>query len=376
MRLSLLAIAALLLASCSLHGQDVPAASNDAPAPPQYVEREFQMPVPGSQPQGLDVLEVYVGTPGKHPLALLTHGTSDKPEERMQLTPWAQLAQALWFAERGYVALVVIRQGYGRSGGTQDGVHGGCRSNGGSFQESGEDSAADLRNAVAYAAKKMPEVDTSTVISAGVSTGGFAQVALTANPPPGLKAAISFAGGRGGDGKGDLCDKGGLLSAFHAFGKKSHTPMLWIYADNDKWFPPPYAAEFQAAFEKGGGTDEFVHAPAIGDDGHHLYAHVAAWAPTVEKFLGDHQLLPLAKPYAAPSAPAVEPPAGLSPHAVEAFKTFLILGPKKAFATNGQGHYGFSVGEFTQQMADQHALDNCNKVKGGGPECTIVSRGK
>jgi dienelactone hydrolase len=361
---------ALALSGCTaMLGQQVTPV-----AAPGYVERELRIPVAQSQPAGLDVLEVYVNTPGKHPLALLTHGTSNKPEERMQITPWAQLPQALWFAERGYVALVVVRRGYGRSGGVQDGRYGGC-SAGGSFTESGEDSAEDLRNVAAYAAEKMPEVDGSAVVSAGVSTGGFAQVALTANPPPGLKAAISFAGGRGGDGAGHLCDKGNLLHAFQAFGKKSHTPMLWMYAENNKWFPPPFAAEFAAAFEKGGGTDEFVHAPAISDDGHHLYAHVAAWSAAVETFLGAHQLLPLATPYAAPTPPAVEPPAGLSEHAQAVFRTFLILGPNKAFATNGQGHYGYSVGEFTHALADEQALANCNKVQGGGPACTIVSRG-
>jgi len=132
----------------------VPVVAQDAatslPAGTRYVEREFRLPAPNSFPNGLDALEVYVDTPGKHPLALLTHGTSDKQEERMQLTPWSQLPQALWFARRGYVVLVIIRRGYGTSGGKQDGARGGCRA-GGSFQEAGEAAADDLRAAVSYA---------------------------------------------------------------------------------------------------------------------------------------------------------------------------------------------------------------------------------
>ena len=122
-----------------------------------YIEREFRLPVPGSGSKGLDVLEVYYNAPGKHPLALLTHGTSNVASEKAELTPWMYLSQAVWFAERGYVALVIIRRGYGSSGGEQDGVHGGCRP-GGDFEQTGEASADDLRNAAAYAQKQLPEV--------------------------------------------------------------------------------------------------------------------------------------------------------------------------------------------------------------------------
>ena len=368
-------LAAAFTLTVSAIAQENTPSSAALPAGARYVEREFRLPAPNSFPNGLDVLEVYVDTPGRHPLALLTHGTSDKPEERMQLTPWAQLPQALWFARRGYVALVIIRRGYGTSGGQQDGVHGGCRT-GGSFQEAGEAAADDLRAAVSYAEKQMPEVDASQVVSAGVSTGGFTQVALAAKPPAGLKAAISFAGGRGGDGKGHLCDESGVVGAFKSFGKHARIPMLWIYSENDKWFPPEYAKRFQAAYEGAGGTDEFVLAPPDGEDGHHLYGHVAAWSKTVDDFLGRHNLLPLSTPYPLPVPPPVAAPAGLSEGGQEAFQRFLIYGPHKAFATNGQGIYGLALGQFNQDLADHRAMESCEHARHEGPPCEVVSRGK
>jgi len=364
---TLLAIAALLVFNNSTRAQETA-----IPAGTGYIEREFRMPSPGANPEGLDVLEVYINTPGKHPLALLTHGTAPTPQERLQVTPWAQLPQALWFARRGYVAFVIIRRGYGTSGGQQDSTAGGCR--GGSFEDAGEAAADDLRNAVKYAEKNLPEADTSTLLSAGVSTGGFTQVAFAAPPPPGLKAAIDFAGGRGGNGKGELCDESGVVSAYKSFGKHARLPMLWIYAENDKWFPPPFARKFQAAFEASGGVDEFVLAPADGDDGHHLYSHVAAWSSTVDTFLRAHQLLPVDPPYPPPTPPKVDPPAGLHDRGIDAFKNFLILGPKKAFATNGTGVFGVAAGMFTQQLADQRALENCNRNVHGGASCTVVAR--
>lgn len=344
-------------------------------APPSivYSSREFLLPYGPAMPPGLDTIEVRAMLPGPHPLAILTHGTSDKPEERAQVTPWGQLNQAIWFARRGFVVLVVVRRGYGRSGGEQDSRRGGCGRNG-SFEEAGEASAEDLRAAARYAAK-LPEVDASTIVSAGVSTGGFAQAALSADPMPGLKAAINFAGGRGGDGKGHNCDFEGLQAAYRAFGRHSKVPMLWLYAENDKWFPPEMARRFDAAFQKGGGEVQFLLVPPDGEDGHHFYSHVEKWSPVVEAFLRDKGLLPLGDNVLPPPAlPNVPPPAGLSEHGIDAFHHFLAAGPYKAFATNGAEFFGYSTGQFTQDLADDKALEHCKAATRGQGRCTIVMR--
>ncbi len=277
-------------------------AAAEPPAPMRWSEREFMMPVRGA-PQGIDVLQVEVERPGKHPLAILTHGTAAERMDRATVTPWLFLPQAIWFARRGYVVLVVVRKGYGRSSGDQDGKFGGCQTNGrGSFIEAGEDSAEDLRAAAKYA-EKLPEVDAETIVSAGVSTGGFAQVALSADPPPGLKAAISFAGGRGGDGKEHNCDLGGIVSAFQHFGKKSRVPMLWIYSENDHWFPPAMAHKFDEAFRAGGGVDQFVMVPPYREDGHGYYYDIGGWSTLVEEFLRGHNLLTQTDLLFAPPVP-------------------------------------------------------------------------
>jgi dienelactone hydrolase len=340
-----------------------------------WIENEFLMPVAGAA-RGIDVLKVEVGRPGKHPLAVLTHGTAADPKDRATVTPWLFLPQAIWFARRGYVVLVVVRKGYGRSDGSQDGKYGGCRNGGGgSFTEAGEDSADDLRAAVKYA-EKLPEVDTSTIVSAGVSTGGFAQVALTANPPVGLKAAISFAGGRGGDGKEHNCDLGGVVSAFQHFGKKSRVPMLWIYSENDHWFPPPMAHQFDEAFRRGGGVDQLVMVPPYRDDGHAYYYNIAGWSPLVEGFLRAQGLLATEELLPEPPVPNVASPAGLNDRGQAAFRNFLIMGPAKAFATNGSDGWGTSYGQFDQEIADRKALDNCVKASHGSGRCSIVMRAK
>jgi len=61
--------------------------------------------------------------------------------------------------------------------------------------------------------------------------------------------------------------------------------MLWIYAQNDKFFWPELAQKFDAAFRSQGNEDQFVLAPPNGDDGHHLFVHIETWSATVDDFL-------------------------------------------------------------------------------------------
>lgn len=343
-------------------------------SPVKYIEHEFYLPYAQAFPHGLDALEVRADMPGKHPLALLTHGTSANVSERALVTPWGFLPQALWFARRGYVALVIVRRGYGRSGGEPDGRGGGCE-NRGSFTEAAEAGVDDLRAAARYAAT-LPEVDGGTVISTGVSTGGLAQVALAANPMPGLKAAISFAGGRGGDGKGHNCNLAGLIDTFHGFGKHNKVPMLWIYAENDKFFPPEMARHFQEAFQKGGGTEEFVMAPAYGEDGHHLFSNTAKWTAWVEDYLRKLSLLPLGNEILPPPMAPNDPvPTGLDDAGARVFRQFLTAGPFKAFATNGADAWGTSTARFTQEIADKEALERCKVRASGTGVCKLVESG-
>ncbi len=192
----------------------------------------------------------------------------------------------------------------------------------------------------------------------------------------GLKATISFAGGRGGDGKGHNCNLDGLVSAFRGFGKHNQIPMLWIYAENDHWFPPDMARRFDEAFRKGGGNNEFVMMPADGEDGHHLFGHVAKWSSVVEEYLSKQNLLPLhSEVLPPPTLPNVSAPSGLPDAGVAAFHQFLTNGPFKAFATNGAAAWGFSTGQFTQEIADRDAIESCERKLSGRGTCGVVQRG-
>jgi dienelactone hydrolase len=376
-------LVAILVASANAQQSEpgppgTPAANEAAPKPARMLAKEMWVRTSQSFPNGLDTLEVRMDLPGRHPLVVLTHGTSNEPDVRAHVTPWAQLPQAQWFAERGYVAIVVVRRGYGRSGGQQDSANGGCGSRGGSFYQTGEASADDLRAVIDFA-RNLPEVDGNTMLSAGVSTGGFAQVALSADPPKGLKAAISFAGGRGGDGHEHNCNLSGVIDAFHDFGKQAQKhgdlPMLWIYSENDHWFPPAMAQQFDAAYKKGGGANQLVMAPPDGEDGHHLYGHVAAWSDTVTAFLKAQNLLPLGDAVLpAPEPPNVPMPSELADKDKDAWRHFLLAPPFKTLVVNDAGEVFLFAAGFDQSLADDGAMDRCKKAPGGSKHCTIVAR--
>ena len=205
-----------------------------------------------------------------HPLALINHGMTSEPDERHAMSPYDMAEQAEQFALRGWTAVIPMRRDYGKSGGefAEDLTGQYCGSLG--YIDEGRAAADDLKEAIRLISDK-PYVDRSKVISVGVSGGGFATVALTADPPPNLVAAISFAGGEGSSPHGMYCSFNELIEAFATFGRKSRTPSLWVYAENDHFFSPGQARDFAKAFDGAGGKADLIIAPPFGDEGHYLF---------------------------------------------------------------------------------------------------------
>jgi dienelactone hydrolase len=260
-----------------------------SPAAEPYLQEELRIPFALAGPRGLEALLVRLAQPGRYPLALISHGSPRSVDEHTSMSASATLPQAIEFARRGWAAVVVMRRGYGSSGGEWADGYGSCGSP--NYVAAATAGAADLKAAIAFLVRR-PDIDPSRVIGVGVSAGGFATVALTADPPPELVAAISFAGGRGSIHDYEVCHEERLVEAFRLFGKRSRTPMLWVYAENDHFFGPRLAQQLKAAFTSGGGNVEFVAAPAFGRDGHRLFsmAGIPAWSGYVDEFLQQHDL--------------------------------------------------------------------------------------
>ncbi|HYD64671.1 alpha/beta hydrolase family protein [Azospirillum sp.] len=291
--------------------------------------------------------------PGRHPLVILNHGAPRDAAERPGMSPTGMVPQAREFARRGWVAVAFMRRGYGGTGGDYVESSGPCKQP--DYVTSGKRGAEDIRAVIAHMVRE-PYVDGSRVLSVGRSAGGLATVALTADPPPGLVAAISFAGGRGSQREDEVCAEHELVAAFRTFGRTSRVPMLWVYSENDHFFGPRLARQFHEAFTAAGGKAAFIMADAFGTDGHSLFSNAGTpiWSAYVDRFLAERGLAPRARPMAQ-----LAPPPGLSDKARAGFEEYMRASPGKAFATSPDGAWGWRGGRPSVQQAMTDALAAC-----------------
>jgi dienelactone hydrolase len=322
------------------------------------------LPGPGS---GLEALLVRPSQPARYPLALISHGSPRRPQDRASMTPMQMLPQATEFARRGWISLIVMRRGFGKSGDGFGEGFGTCRDP--DYLRGALASAADLRAATAFAVRR-PDVDSTRIISVGRSAGGLATVALTAEPPAGLVAGISFAGGRGSQKDDEVCQPQRLVETFRTLGRRSRLPMLWVYAENDHFFGPALARDLHQAFVGAGGSAEFVMTPPFGREGHQLFSAggIPRWTPIVDAFL-QRQGLPSHAAAPTTAAPEIPPPRQLGAQGRRDFAAFLVSGPHKAFAMSSRGSYGFRTGRRTVEEAKAGALESCTRH---GPDCRLI----
>ncbi|WP_420008997.1 alpha/beta hydrolase family protein [Xanthomonas sacchari] len=272
---------------------------------PVHAERvtDFRMPV---VVEGVDydlAARVYRPTGhGPFPLIVIHHGT---PADKRKLadTRLGFARAARWFVARGYMVVLALRPGYGSSSGSYLEGAGNCHDV--DFVVAGRRIAA-AEAAIVDAAARLPDVDPQRIVVVGQSAGGLGAVALADAPPPGVRGVISFAGGRGSNGKEVICaGEDRLVEAEKALGAANTLPQLWLYAENDHFFRRELAHRMYAAYSAGSTPPvTFVDLPPFGDDGHKTFAQAdpSVWAKPVAAFLAQV----MAQPASAP-APASAP---------------------------------------------------------------------
>ncbi len=321
----------------------------------------------GGAPQTIE-LEALVLRPddsATHPLAVLNHGSPRDSGDRAGMSPNGLSAQAREFARRGWVAVAFMRRGYGESQGGWAESYGSCADP--DYARAGRAGAADIA-AVARFMQTRPYVRKGGWVSVGVSAGAFATVALTADAPRDLAAAISFAPGRGSTSPDTVCGESRLLEAFAQYGKTSRVPLLWVAAANDHFFGPALVDRLSEAFARGGAKSTLVRTPPFGEDGHKLFSAkgIPVWTPIVDNFLAGNGLAPRAVPIAdAPPAPS------LDARGRQAFADYLASGSNKAFAVGPGTRFGWATGRRTAEQARADALAAC--VGSGSAKCAIVN---
>jgi dienelactone hydrolase len=351
-------------------------AMSAAPGRAEEIRQDaLKIPADISGPKGpatfaLEAMVVRPDDGQPHPLAVLNHGSPRNADDRAAMSPVRLWAQAMTFARRGWTAVVFMRRGYGRSEGEDAETYGSCANP--DYASAGQAGARDIA-AVAKFMTAQSYVAKGKWISVGVSAGGFATVALTADPPPGLAAAIAFAPGRGSTVPDTVCGAKQLVAAFAQYGKTSRLPLLWVSADNDHFFDSQLVSQLTAAFVHAGGNLNFIKTPAFGADGHQLFSTASGipiWSPIADRFLASNHLV-LRDSLIDVSTPDVAPPSSLNTRGRAAFKAYLDSGPNKAFAAAGDSHFGWATGRPTVDQARKDALDLC--VAGRSARCSIVN---
>jgi dienelactone hydrolase len=248
---------------------------------------ETVLKVPVAAPgAGVVTIDVTVFRPegkGPFPLAVINHGSPRLAADRRASGRQRFEAQSREFARRGFIVAVPTRRGYGDSGGEWVEGFGSCRNP--DYFASGLESARDVRAAVAEL-KRDPDVDGARVMLVGQSAGGWAVLAAASEPLDGLVGVINFAGGRGSQQPGEVCNDARLVEAAARYGATSRVPQLWLYAENDSFFPPDVVRRMHDAFTRAGGKATLKQMPAFGSDGHALFARgTSLWLPPVDAFL-------------------------------------------------------------------------------------------
>ncbi len=230
---------------------------------------------------------------GPFPVAILSHGSPSRWRDRDVMGRYRLIPQIRAFVRMGFAVLVPMRRGYGASPGDYAEGFGPCTSAGARFDKSGAESGRDVLSAIEYA-RGRASLDTKRIVLIGQSAGGFASLATAAMAPAGVVAVVNLAGGRGGNGTtGIPCAPQAMEALVAKYAATTQAQVLWLYAENDKYFGPATSRAWYAAFAQAGGKGRFVLAPAHGNDGHLLFYAAdgfAVWSPIVQGFLREQGL--------------------------------------------------------------------------------------
>jgi dienelactone hydrolase len=222
----------------------------------------------------------------KSPFMIINHGRAGSAESRAKFGRAVFRDQARYFVQQGFAVFMPTRIGYGVTGGPDVETSGACNAK--DYQASLAPAVAQVAAAVKYA-HEQDYVDGARGVVIGSSVGGFTSIAASAASLRGVKAAVNFAGGAGGDPDkrtGSPCQPERIGATFGAYGARGGVPTLWLYAPNDRYWGASYPKQWFSQFVAKGGNGQFVALPPSGEDGHLAFTKdMESWKPSVAAFL-------------------------------------------------------------------------------------------
>ena len=222
----------------------------------------------------------------KSPYLLFSHGRAGTDQERGKFGRSSEKRNSEYFVSKGFTVILPTRIGYGVSGGPDADYSGACGNK--NYLEARK-VAIDQSKQVLNHVFDFSYIDRTKGIVVGQSVGGFTTIGLSAENISGLKGAINFAGGDGGDpikSAEKPCGDYLIKDTFAKYGASNKIPTLWLYSVNDKFWGEQLPKDWFAAFQKAGGKGQFISLPAYKDDGHSIFrGDLNAWKSDFEKFI-------------------------------------------------------------------------------------------
>ncbi|AGW88522.1 MULTISPECIES: dienelactone hydrolase family protein [Cupriavidus] len=246
----------------------------------RFTEQVMMLPK-AAIPSRID-LEATVFKPsgeGPFPLVVINHG---KAPGRPFMQGRARFAaQSAEFLRRGYVVVLPMRQGFARSGGAY--VGGSC-----DIETNGLMQADDVVATLDYMAT-LPYVDMERIVVIGQSQGGLTTMAFSTIGYPGVRGVVNFAGGLRNLNCPDWEER--LVDVFASYGSLARYPSLWVYGDNDSYWPVPLPGRLFNAFKSRatgpGANARMFDVGEFGMDSHRLFSQregIPVWLPEVGDF--------------------------------------------------------------------------------------------
>lgn len=274
-------------------------------------------------------------------------------------------------AHRGWLAVAVMRRGYGSSQGTEFDNAGSCADpHVGRYL----DAHADDLEAALHAIARRPDADIGRVLAIGDSSGGAAVMALASRPSARLSAVVNVSGGLAREHRpfeaNPACApyESDLVRNFARFGATAHMPTLWLYAENDSWFRPALVGQMHDAFTGSGGRAKLVMLPPFQDDGHKLFFALDGMPltlPPLDAFLRANGLPTWSE------APFASLRARLSPIDRQSVDDYLRMPTEKALALGPAGGAYWAYGLYSLESARLKVLAHCREKVAA--DCTLAA---
>jgi dienelactone hydrolase len=240
------------------------------------------VPVPNS-PIRLEMFEYLPPGDGQFPVIIFNHGSAGgHPEASLPSQPIAD-----YFVKRGFIVLVPMRRGRGRSSGVS--FESEAKNCDPASWETGLQISFEDLSAVFEYIPHVAKANPSAVILAGASRGGFLSVAYAASGKyrQHIASVINFVGGWVAQAE-DNCQIDFNYVSFAKFGSETKVPMLWLYGLHDAYFTAESIESYFKVFVARGGNARFQFVDGVPQNGHWLPAYPELWTKSVDTFLKAH----------------------------------------------------------------------------------------